>query len=407
MDAPLLLTIDDVQWLDHATLAAVSFATRRLLADPIAVMLAGRPETDRIPALESIPRFEVPPLEVREGVAMLREIAPSMPRSTAEAVVGAFGGVPLALRDVDRLLPPEVVSGRAPLPALLPVSTAVQDRYASGFEDLEPAARLAVVTTACEAVGDPDAISGALDQLGIPLTSLEAAEDAGLLRLLPVPTFVHPLARAAVHSAARPSEVRRAHEALGRALRAQGDIEGSLRHRAASTSPPDQALSDELAVMADRLLRTPGSRGEAGTVALVAARFATAPKVREDLLLMAAQCSEAVQALGIVRDLERGPLTPDLQAECTFVRIEHDVTIDARAGLTLLSRLEGRPLSPRLAAQAEVWRAWQAADALDLETLLRSRSGLRSAGVRRTGSFWPRVGSPSASSGRTSVLCGC
>ena len=309
-DGPLLLTIDDIQWLDQATLAAVSFATRRLLADPIAVMLAGRPETDRIPALQPVPRLEVPPLTVTEGAAMLRAISPSMPRSTAEAVAEAFGGVPLALRDVDRLLPPEVLSGRAPLPAPLPVSAAVQDRYAQGFEDLEPAARLAVVTTACETVGDADVIRGALERLGIDPMCLEAAEDAGLIRLLPVPTFVHPLARAAVHSAAQPREVRRAHEALGLALLGRGDPEGSLRHRAASTSPPDQDLSDELRTMAERLDRTPGARAEAGEVALVAARFATTPEARQALLLMAAQCSEGERALAIVRELEREPLTP-------------------------------------------------------------------------------------------------
>jgi DNA-binding CsgD family transcriptional regulator len=368
-DTPLLLTIDDIQWLDQATLAAVSFATRRLLADPVAVMLAGRPETDRIAALQSIPRVEVPPLTVTQAAAMLREISPSMPRSTAEAVADAFGGVPLALRDIDRLLPAEVLSGLAPLPAPLPVSTAVQDRYARGFEDLEPETRLAVVTMACETVGDPDVIRGALEHLGIDTLSLEPAEDAGLIRLHPAPAFVHPLARAAVHSATRPREVRRAHEALGRALMDRGDREGSLRHRAACTRAPDPDLADELRIMAERLSRAPGARVEAGAVALVAARFADTPQARDALLLMAARCSDADRALAIVRDLERNPLSPDLAAACTFLRLEHDVRVDPQGGLTLLSKLEHEALSAHVSSEAEVWRVWQAADALDLAAL--------------------------------------
>src|ERR1700716_563406 len=45
-DAPLLITVDDAQWLDRASAEALAFAARRLIADPVAVLLAVREEED-------------------------------------------------------------------------------------------------------------------------------------------------------------------------------------------------------------------------------------------------------------------------------------------------------------------------------------------------------------------------
>ena len=41
-EAPLLLTVDDAQWLDQASAEAIGFAARRLVADPVAVLIAVR-----------------------------------------------------------------------------------------------------------------------------------------------------------------------------------------------------------------------------------------------------------------------------------------------------------------------------------------------------------------------------
>ncbi len=41
-EAPLLITVDDAQWLDRASTEAIGFAARRLLADPVAVIIAVR-----------------------------------------------------------------------------------------------------------------------------------------------------------------------------------------------------------------------------------------------------------------------------------------------------------------------------------------------------------------------------
>jgi len=49
-EAPVLLAIDDAQWLDRSSAEAIAFAARRLLADPVAVLVAVR-EGDGSPLL--------------------------------------------------------------------------------------------------------------------------------------------------------------------------------------------------------------------------------------------------------------------------------------------------------------------------------------------------------------------
>ena len=288
-DAPLLVCLDDVQWLDRQAIAAVSFAARRLLADPVAVLLAGRPESDRIPGLAPFPRLDVPVLSEEEGQSLLLDIVPGMPAETARRVTRALAGVPLALHEVGSILPGDVLAGLAALPEPLPVSAAIQDRYARGFWQLGAESRSAVVLLAADTTGDPTVVSAALQRAGLQPTDLSSAEDVGLVRLIPTPGFVHPLARAAVHAAAHPAEVRSANAALAAVLSEAGDQIAALRHRVACTVPPDAALAGELTAASESLAQDPGAREGAAEAALQAARFTPDRAERARLQVVAAE----------------------------------------------------------------------------------------------------------------------
>src|ERR1700682_118856 len=41
-EAPVLITVDDAQWLDRASSEAIGFAARRLFADPVAILVSLR-----------------------------------------------------------------------------------------------------------------------------------------------------------------------------------------------------------------------------------------------------------------------------------------------------------------------------------------------------------------------------
>lgn len=368
-DHPLVVLIDDVHWLDAQTLAAVSFATRRLMADSIAVFLAGRPESDSIAALSPIRRLEVRPLDPPEGAALLHDVLPSVDDDVARQVSVALGGVPLALHEAARILPPAALSGREAIPDPVPVGPAVRDRYARGFESLDPRSRTATVLLATAASVDPDVLSLALARLGLDVGDLEPAEEAGLVLLAPTPVFVHPLARSGVHSTARAAELRAANEAFAVVLAERGDRRGALRHRAAAVTPPDRELAKELEALAAGLADLSETRSEAAQFALIAARFADGREDRSRLTVLAAEWGERGQAVALATSLEAEDLAPDLRARATLVRVDHEAYPSQDAVLAALSALQPLALSAEVRHNLDSHRLDHAISTLDLATV--------------------------------------
>src|SRR4051812_18327963 len=96
--APLLVLVDDAQWLDGSSLTAILFAARRLLVDPVAVIFAAR--TGEAPALEAarLPELPLPGVDADTAAAIVAEHATTPPApGVVEHLTNATGGNPLAL----------------------------------------------------------------------------------------------------------------------------------------------------------------------------------------------------------------------------------------------------------------------------------------------------------------------
>ena len=62
-DRPLVIAVDDAQWLDRPSLDALAFASRRLQAEPIAVIVTAREEQDLAPFGSEFLRLDLGPLD--------------------------------------------------------------------------------------------------------------------------------------------------------------------------------------------------------------------------------------------------------------------------------------------------------------------------------------------------------
>jgi predicted ATPase len=100
---PLLCVIDDAQWLDRASVQAIAFVARRLLAEPVALVLATR---------EPIKEFTRLPELLVEGLGHVeaRELLGSVVRGplderVRDRIVAETRGNPLALLELPRGLP--------------------------------------------------------------------------------------------------------------------------------------------------------------------------------------------------------------------------------------------------------------------------------------------------------------
>ena len=113
--SPVLVVIDDAQWIDESSLAAILFAARRLLADALAIVVASRAGPFGLPELS------LPGLDRATAAALLeRHAGRPLPPGAADRAFEATLGNPLALVEL---------AGSAaalPLEGAVPVRTTVE-----------------------------------------------------------------------------------------------------------------------------------------------------------------------------------------------------------------------------------------------------------------------------------------
>ena len=127
-DWPLCVLVDDAQWLDEPSAEAVLFAARRLLADPVAIIVAVRTGEASPLADAGLPALELRGLDLDASEALLAlERGGPVPDGSAERLFRATGGNPLAL--IELAGEAEAVAGSL-VEAPLPIATTVERAFA-------------------------------------------------------------------------------------------------------------------------------------------------------------------------------------------------------------------------------------------------------------------------------------
>jgi DNA-binding NarL/FixJ family response regulator len=330
-DAPVAVVIDDAQWLDGSSAQALLFAFRRLVADPIAVLIAVREGEPSLLDGADLPTLRIGGLTSDEAATLIRGLAPGgltphelaprglapheltprgLPPEAASRLYGATGGNPLALLE---LAPDAHDLALAPEGAPVLVSATITRAFLRRAGTLDEATRHALVLAASSDTGDLPVLGRAAAQLGVDLSALAAAEGAGLVTFdAGRVEFRHPLARSAIYADAPASQRRDAHRALAAAL-PDRDVDRRAWHLAAAATGPDEPAS--------AALEQAGARGRDRSAYATAAaayeragRLAADPERRARLLREAAEAAwlagladRAVALLDEARPLSTDP----------------------------------------------------------------------------------------------------
>jgi DNA-binding NarL/FixJ family response regulator len=234
-EEPVLVLVDDLQWLDRESAGAIVFAARRLGADAVGFLMNARtdPATPAPDLARGLPILDVRALEPSDAAAL---VATTVGPAVAGLLAAATGGNPLAMVEVSAHLTPAQRVGAAALPDPLPVGDRLHTVYDGVLSRLTAEARHAVLLVALSRTG----------ALVVAETrALDEAVAAGVLAAEPQGhRFQHPLLRAAVLRLATPEEQRRAHRSLAAAL--PPGAPGRAHHLAAASTGPDDVLADEL-----------------------------------------------------------------------------------------------------------------------------------------------------------------
>ncbi|HEU4489452.1 MAG TPA: AAA family ATPase [Jiangellales bacterium] len=244
---PVLVAVEDLQWLDRESTAALTFAARRLRHDAVAFVLASRPGAfaDLTAGIDTlaVPGLPVGAAEQLLGGTVSARLVPEL--------VEATGGNPLALLETSRRLTPAQRRGVTPLPDHLPVGTRLVDAFAAEVVALPGPSRRAAILLAASGEPAEGPVAAALAASGADAgAALDRLERAGVVvREGPALSWRHPLLRAATWQSARPEERRAAHVALADVL--APDPLRALRHRAEAAVGHDDGLATELTRLAD------------------------------------------------------------------------------------------------------------------------------------------------------------
>ncbi|MET0147306.1 MAG: LuxR C-terminal-related transcriptional regulator [Ilumatobacteraceae bacterium] len=279
---PIMVMVDDLQWVDAPTRRTLSYIARRLQFERLAIVstrrTGGDAHTDTGPAL----RLDAVGDDVAD--AILRDAGVTNAFARRE-LVAAAGGIPLVLVEAANMLDADQRSGRTELPDPLPIGSSGQRVVDLLLGRLEPEVLTALLVAAAETEGDLIRIMKAAQELGVGLVELETAEAAGIVTLdgdhL---SFRHPLMRSASYHDAPRSARRNAHRALAGTLPI-GSLERA-GHLAKAAVGPDEsvakALDDAAAITAQR-----GAPASAARSWEMASRLSPAPSDRVRRLRLA------------------------------------------------------------------------------------------------------------------------
>jgi DNA-binding CsgD family transcriptional regulator len=284
IDGPLLVFLDDLQWVDSGTVAALRALPSRLASLPIGWVLAMRPDqgpgqlrsTVRYLADEGAERLVLEPLSQAAVAQVASDVMRAEPDETLLRMAGEAGGNPFLLVELlEGLRQEELVrvdAGRATLTAYrLPdrVRASMRDRLAR----MPDAARQ--VAMVAGSLARTFSVSDLAEMLGLVpaslLASVEQLIEAGIVRERGDQLrFQHDLIREAVRQACAPSARRALDRQAADVMLGRGalPVEVALQ-LAASASPGDEVAITTLLKAAESLATTdPGASADLSRRAL-------------------------------------------------------------------------------------------------------------------------------------------
>ena len=262
---PVLVLVDDAQWLDRVSLQTLEFVARRLLAEPVAMVFAVRDPEGRA-ALDGLPGLQIGGLDAAAaGQLVEAAVDGRLEQRVRDRLVAETHGNPLALLELYRgSSAAELAYGAESVPAndFGTVSSRVERDYVLRLDSLPVPTRTLLLIAAAEPVGDARLLLRAAETLGI-VPDAAPAKAAGLIEFGEFVRFRHPLARSAVYHSATPDERRAVHRALAEVTDPLLDPDRRAWHAAQAASGPDEAVAAGLDHAASRARQRGGMAAEA------------------------------------------------------------------------------------------------------------------------------------------------
>jgi DNA-binding CsgD family transcriptional regulator/tetratricopeptide (TPR) repeat protein len=400
---PVVVIVDDLQWVDESSLRFLGFLARRLGALPVALVVAGRAgEIDIDPLITDV--------VLTGGAALLApsRLSPSAVTTMVRDRLGdqvddrfcqrchsATGGNPLFVRELLRFFAADPARPRTAEAVVAAGPGAVSRHVAARLRLLSGNAR--AVATAIAVLGDgaETPIVAACTGLGVPdvLDALDVLATHSILEQGRI-AFVHALVRDAVLALVTTSALDAAHEKAALVLAEAGASPARIASHLLRTMPKDNPMTVVPLLAAADEVRRRGSPESAAVFLERAVAEPPAPDYRSEVRRSLGNClayrMDFPAAEKHLRTALTLAVTPDHNALAAFslARFRNACGAPAEGVRILADALAAwsEEISPRLAVRLEV----------ELLGLCRAAAGHRAMFVRHLGMLRNRPQRPQA-----------
>jgi len=245
---PLLILVDDCQWVDRSSLMCLAFVARRLAADPIAAIFAERSWSASVSsplALAGFPSIKIDRLSLDQARQLALLAAPEISGPETDEILVRAKGNPLATIELAKV----GVQTWGPLQSV-GLTSHLEATFAKELDRLPLPARRTVEALAVLGDSTCHTLTDFLTAFGLPLSGLDIAERKGLVCAdQGVFSFRHPLIQLATYNSMDPALRRELHLAAASMLagsKGPSDAERWAWHRIAATLTRDESLARTL-----------------------------------------------------------------------------------------------------------------------------------------------------------------
>jgi DNA-binding NarL/FixJ family response regulator len=248
--SPVVVAVDDVQWLDAVSRRSLWYALRRLEHEPIGLVATqrlSRPGVDRtdVQALERVTVIEVGPLPLQDLRRVLATVVEAIPRPMLEHIHQLSHGNPMYAIELVRAAGGDELGSSAPSNLAAALATRLAGLTPDVRALLEIAAGLGPVPVAAlERAAGRDHVAGAL--------TVAVERDLLVVDEQLVVRFSHPMLASLVVASMNPLARRSLHARLAPLA---ADDDARARHLALCTFEPDAGVARTLQGAAERAAR--------------------------------------------------------------------------------------------------------------------------------------------------------
>jgi DNA-binding CsgD family transcriptional regulator len=349
-DGPLLLAIDDLQWIDPSSMHVVAFAARRL-SGPVGILGSVRTNGAgstggtwlQMPRPDAMNRIRLHPLGIQDlHQAVSARLRRPFSRPTMGRIHAVSGGNPFYAIELARAIAERAPGVETSLPRTL------ADVVRTRLRGLDPDVRDALLAASCMASPTVELVSRAtIDDDDRLIELLENAESEGIIAIDGNRIqFAHPLLARGVYTEAAPAQRRTMHRRLADIV---DEPELRARHLALAATSGDEVTLRALDTAAEsaRMRGAPAAAAELMDLAIGLGGDTAERRLRSAMHHFDAGDQERSQAVleDTIEQLAHGDLRAEALSRLAVVRLYADGFFES-ARLLERALAEADPDSP-------------------------------------------------------------